>query len=479
MFDIPVLVLVPIADGLDWGGLGLGTLNPVWLYESLSVSDSNDQLVIGNDDSGSKEYTGEVKYLYSPSPLTCGDSNHEAHESHSVDSIVVAEASKAKSCSAGSEPGALVSADCSLQSAIIPVSLSSDSAGQVGDISPNNATHDEENCTVNGEADAVSQGRDKKASGVSTSSWVSDLSESELSRKSASVGSTSSYISLLSETNMRRKSQPNNLPSYLQTPFNLCYNPVNLQGVENLEDAVKMLKQIAYQMDNQEQNRTSTVATDQGYGDLHCDHHAKRRSKTRNSGSVVATRRKSRCDLMGVPLEPINIDVDVVKRPAMTRERRRSLQGTLTGAAISLTTPDSLSKRGWTSTIEENVKPFSPTIFRRVLGGEDDVLSDPGVQPFETPAKNKGRVSFIDISANDIECLSSLANADRNLLEKLKYVTSLNLSQNKLSEIPVSLREWLEGLTCLKLQNNNFTRLPGLLLVFPRLQVLEASHNKV
>lgn len=96
----------------------------------------------------------------------------------------------------------------------------------------------------------------------------------------------------------------------------------------------------------------------------------------------------------------------------------------------------------------------------------------------ETERQGK-TVQLINVSANSIDSLGSLATADIRLLEKLKYVSRLDLSQNKLSEIPASLREWLEALTELFLQNNYFTCLPGHLFAFPRLQVLDASHNKV
>ena len=538
----------PIVGGVFWGNLGLGTLNPIWLYKSLDVQtedfphtpDDLDYGTVQNEfhrqsaskKSENKEQTEDLKCLFSPSPSTDFGSNQVADRSQSVGSANTAKSSTAKSSSVG---------------------LTSDSFDQVGGVSPINAGHyldsrgsPEELDNIDShksgrKSSTVSQGKDKKISDISIDSYNSDILESG-PRRSASVGSTSSCTSVLSDS-VRRISEPSRHPPCWKTSFTVCHHRANLQDVESLDEAVTLLWEVAHKMKHQEQSRPSPVTTGQESEDLHRNCHEGRRSKTSKTG--VISRRTSRCDLVGVPLEPINMDVGVVKRPELTKERRRSLQGTMSGADLPLTTPDALSRKVWSSTLEEDseVRSFSPRIFRRVIRGEnitdddaieDEVFSDPS-QPshqselsaiglkrvvasshtsesgrmtspdseydtdsrgsstptpittpkrnlsfsFEKPGKSKGKVSLIDISANGIECLSSLAEADRRLLEKLKYVTHLDLSQNKFSEIPVSLREWLEGLTNLNLQYNNFTRLPGQLLVFPRLQVLEASHNKV
>ena len=92
---------------------------------------------------------------------------------------------------------------------------------------------------------------------------------------------------------------------------------------------------------------------------------------------------------------------------------------------------------------------------------------------------NSQLVHYIDVSDNGIESVSDFAKADTKLLEKLNHVAHLDLSQNKLSDIPVLLHKWMLKLTHLNIKGNKFNCLPGYLLAFPRLQHLQASQNKV
>jgi hypothetical protein len=498
-----------------WGNLDLGNLNPLWLYKSLGIQteeffDMPDDL----DD-------GTVKHElhYTPDNLDDGSVKHELDQRTPTKS------------------------ESQEQPMLKGVFSPSPSTEKIGAVPPDQLDNTGRRKSSQ-KSSTVSLGKDKKISDVSIASYDSDIIESgPPSRKSASVGSTSSHVSMLSDIdNERRKSEPGMSNPCWKMNFTAGHHHANLQEVKTLEETVERIKELGRKIQEQIRSRPSPV-TDQESEDLQSnshDHHEARRSKTSRTG--VLSRRTSRCDLAGVPLEPINMDVGVVEKPEQIRERRRSIQGTMSGAVLPLTTPDILSKKVWPSTLEEGseVPSFSPRVFRRVIKqqdidinddvpeDEDEVFTGP-LQPFpqsemlatgstihtgdsvsmtsedsecetnsasrdssalatprrnlsssiEKPGKTKGPVNFIDVSSNGINSLSDLAEADRRLLEKLKYVTHLDLSQNELSEIPVSLREWLEGLTNLNLQYNNFLYLPGHLLLYPRLQVLEASHNKI
>lgn len=423
----------------------------------------------------------------------------------------------------------------------------------------------EEDSVADDEADSAKKERDKKISGVSEVSCDSCMSVSETpSRKSASVGSTASYTLLLSEVgSVRRLSEPDRLPSCLQKPFVCGKSTVDLQGVECLEAAVSRLKKVALEMRNREQN---TTISNQEDGQSQTKGCISRRSKSSNAGlrlTRLTMRRMSCCDSMGLPLEPINVDVGMVRQPAVRRGRRRSLAGTFSGVDLPLTKPNAVPGIPWMpeSMVEPTVRPFSPRMFVHLLRGRetsrDQVVEEeafacylpptppanphrfrqtilsPGQSPtavFEgrfrydqhaiagnlpdggsglttpadseddadsrgpsTPANTPRRklsvllekprrplktVQFIDISANGIESVSSLT-ADAELLKKLKDVSHLDLSQNKLSEFPATLGQCLSSLTHLSICYNDFASLPGHLLAIPRLQDLQASHNRV
>ena len=94
-------------------------------------------------------------------------------------------------------------------------------------------------------------------------------------------------------------------------------------------------------------------------------------------------------------------------------------------------------------------------------------------------SKKTNSVRVLDVSANELESLDAVANADEKMLRQLCGLEHLNASENLLESFPVAWMESLRGLTRLDLQHNAFELFPAHVFQLKTIQAIDLSHNKV
>ncbi|CAH1784292.1 unnamed protein product [Owenia fusiformis] len=99
--------------------------------------------------------------------------------------------------------------------------------------------------------------------------------------------------------------------------------------------------------------------------------------------------------------------------------------------------------------------------------------------PITELTSHRNKMLIIDISANDIQSMSPLATAKRNILTGFEFVERLDVSQNKLTEFPGELLRFMPHLQSLDLHDNKLHLFPTEIFSCNKLCTLDLSHNEI
>nr|XP_055047975.1 leucine-rich repeat serine/threonine-protein kinase 2 [Misgurnus anguillicaudatus] len=91
---------------------------------------------------------------------------------------------------------------------------------------------------------------------------------------------------------------------------------------------------------------------------------------------------------------------------------------------------------------------------------------------------DKEPIRLLDLSGNELDDLSCLLD-ESSVKQQIENLFRLDLSSNRLSEVPSALCQSLRSLTRLDLQCNQLTSLPAELLGLPALSMLNVSRNQI